>query len=160
MKRFFNLLNILISIIALLIFASGIILALLGVYDLGKVFYYLVSGNSYTTALMAVSLLHAVDAFLVAIVFFVMSLGILVLFHNPEKPLPVNLPQWLRVENFMQLKVILWEAILTTLVVSSLARLAEMKIRGEEININSLVIPGIVFLFAISLFFLKIGEKH
>jgi uncharacterized membrane protein YqhA len=99
-----------------------------------------------------------VDLFLVAIVFFVLSLGILVLFNNPDSPLPIRLPEWLRIKNFMQLKVILWEAILTTLVVAYLASLAEKEIQGEEITVQTLVVPGGIFLIALSLFFLKRGE--
>jgi Predicted membrane protein len=159
MKAITGALRIIIGVIAWLVFAAGIVLTGLGVYDFVMVFVHLVHGGGHTTALMAIGLLHAVDAFLVAIVFFVMALGFFVLFHNGETPLPVRLPEWLRVKNFTQLKIILWEAILTTLVVSWLASLVEIKIGGGTYDLNSLIIPAGILLIALSLFFLKAREK-
>ena len=107
---------------------------------------------------MVIGLLHTVDLFLVAIVFFVLSIGMVVLFADPDKGFPLRLPKWLHVHNFVELKIILWEAILTTLVVYYVAGLAEKKINGEEITINILILPGAVLLIALSLFFVKRGE--
>jgi len=59
----------------------------------------------------------------------------------------------------MELKVILWEAILTTLVVSYLAGLVGSRVREETIRVDSLLIPGGILLISLSLFFLKKGEK-
>lgn len=159
MKTIAGALRIIIAVIAWLVFAAGIVLTCLGVYDFIMVFVHLVQGGGHTTSLMAIGLLHAVDAFLVAIVFFVMALGFFILFHNGETPLPVMLPEWLRVKNFTQLKIILWEAILTTLVVSWLAGLVERKIGGGTHDLHSLIIPGGILLIALSLFLLKTKEK-
>jgi uncharacterized membrane protein YqhA len=108
--------------------------------------------------LMAIGLLHSVDMFLIAIVFFVLAIGMLILFSNPEANMP-KLPAWLHVKNFMELKAILWEAILTTLVVAYLAKLAEGEIQGRQNTVEDLLIPGGVLLIAASLFFLKRAEK-
>lgn len=159
MKLIFNGIKGIITAIALLIFAAGIVLAVVGAVDFVKVFFLIGSDISNLRALMAIGLLHAIDAFLIAIVFFVLALGILILFHDPEAALPIKLPRWLHVHNFMELKGILWEAILTTLVVSYLTRLAERTIEGKDITFYSLVIPGGIFLIALSLFFLKRAEK-
>lgn len=108
---------------------------------------------------MAVSLLRSVDLFLIAIVFFVFSMGVLALFNaRKEAVFPTNFPKWLEIRNFIQLKVILWEAILTTLVVSYLAGLAEQRMQGEPLQLQHLIIPSAILLIAISLFFLKKGE--
>jgi uncharacterized membrane protein YqhA len=160
MKQIFNAVRGIINVIALLVFASGIVLAVIGAFDFIKVFFFIGSRDQGSLrGLMAIGLLHAVDSFLVAIVFFVLALGILVLFNNPEAQVPVKLPGWLHVHNFMELKAILWEAILTTLVVSYLAGLAEKVIEGKEINLESLLIPGGILLISLSLFFLKRAEK-
>jgi uncharacterized membrane protein YqhA len=159
MKAITGILRIFIAVIAWLIFAAGIVLTGLGVYDFVMVFVHLAEGGGHTTALMAIGLLHAVDAFLVAIVFFVMALGLFVLFYDRDAALPVSLPEWLRVKNFTQLKIILWEAILTTLVVSWLASLVETKIGGGTYDLPSLIVPAGVFLIALSLFFLKTRSK-
>lgn len=160
MKQIFTAVKGIINVIALLIFASGVVLAVIGASDIVKALFLLGSSDQTKIRnLMAIGLLHAADAFLVAIVFFVLALGILILFNDPEAKLPIKLPQWLQVHNFMELKGILWEAILTTLVVSYLARLAERVIDGKDITFNSLVMPGGIFLIALSLFLLKRAEK-
>ncbi len=159
MKEIIRILRFVIAVIAWFVFASGIVLAGIGIYDFFMVFFALAKGSDHTTSLMVIGLLHAVDIFLVAIVFFVLALGFFVLFANQDSELPVKLPGWLHVKNFTQLKIILWEAILTTLVVSWLAGLVEVKIAGEKIGIQSLIIPAGVLVIALSLFFLKKGEQ-
>lgn len=158
MKKIFSALRIIVSIIALLVFAAGVTFTVLGGYDFVTAFSHWRAGHD-TGILIGINLMHAVDLFLIAIVFFVLSIGILILFNNTDETFLSKLPEWLRIKDFLQLKVILWEAILTTLVVSYLAGLAERKIEGIEINLQSLIIPGAILLLALSLFFLKKGEK-
>jgi uncharacterized membrane protein YqhA len=159
MKNIYSIVRIIINVLAFLMLLSGIVLTVLGGYEFVVVFSHLNNSDAHAARMMAIDLLHAVDLFLVAIVFFVLSLGTLVLFNNPDSPLPIRLPEWLRIKSFMQLKVILWEAILTTLVVAYLASLAEKEIQGEEITVQALIVPGGIFLIALSLFFLKKGES-
>jgi uncharacterized membrane protein YqhA len=160
MKLIYSSVRVFILIIALIVFASGIVLTVIGAFDFAKVFSLIgTSEHNDVRGLMAIALLHAVDIFLIAIVFFVLAFGMLILFGNPESKFPLTLPEWLHVQNFMELKAILWEAILTTLVVTYLAGLAERAIEGKEIEIQSLLIPGGILLIAVSLFFLKRAEK-
>jgi len=114
----------------------------------------------HLASLIAIGLLSAVDLFLIAMVFFVLAIGIMLLFADPDKEFPVNLPAWLRVKNFMQLKSILWEAILTTLVIAFLTTVARKKINGEIIDTEMLIVPAGILLIALSLYFLKKGEHH
>jgi len=158
MRRLFYVLRNIIMVIALLIFAVGIAITLLGIYDFVHVFsYFSEYKNDMLIKMIAVGLLQAVDLFLIAIVMFVFALGLLVLFDDKDD-IPLKLPEWLKVKNFMQLKVVLWEAILTTLVVSYLAGLVQLKMSGQEINISTLILPGGILLIALSLYFLKKGE--
>src|SRR5215211_3391485 len=150
MKKIFSILKVVITGIALLVLLAGIALTVLGAFEMVLAFSHLQTADAHhMPALIGTGLLKAVDLFLMVIVFFVFSLGILVLFNNPEAPLPVKLPEWLRVKNFVQLKVVLWEAILTTLVVSYLVDLAEKKMYGIQINLQSLIVPGAIFLIAL-----------
>jgi uncharacterized membrane protein YqhA len=162
MKTTFLVLVRIIKVIAVLVFAAGMVLTALGVYDFyhalshfgeGAEGFQLVGG-------IAVGLLRGVDLFLIAIVFFVFSLGLLILFNNKaeESMLHINLPDWLRIKNFIQLKVLLWEAVLTTLVVSFLTGLVNERINGSIITTSDLILPGAILLIAISLYFLKKGE--
>lgn len=160
MKNLFNVLRVLVIAIALTVFAAGIVLTVLGGYDFFHAFTYLGASEEYNVVgMMAVALLRSVDLFLIAIVFFVFSIGVLALFNTRDEGVfPANFPKWLQIRNFIQLKVILWEAILTTLVVSYLAGLAEQRMQGEALGPHHLIIPGAILLIAISLFFLKTGE--
>jgi uncharacterized membrane protein YqhA len=160
MKNIFLVLKVFTAIIAILIFLAGTVLTFLGGYEFWSVFTHFETADKHQlVGLMAIGLLRVVDLFLITIVFFVLALGIMVLFRSPDKPLPIKLPEWLWVKNFMQLKMILWEAILTTLVVSYLSGMAQVRIRGEEIKMDSLLIPGGILMIALSLFFLTRHQK-
>jgi uncharacterized membrane protein YqhA len=159
MKSIYSTLKAIIGIISVLFMVSGIILAGLAIYESIEIFQR-VQGSDSLVRVIAVGLLQAVDLLLIAIVFFVLSIGIRLLFKDEDKTMPVKLPEWLRVKNFMQLKVILWEAILTTLVVSYLANLSATHIAGAELKVDSLILPGGIFLVSLSLFFLKRSEKE
>ncbi|MGC3944317.1 MAG: YqhA family protein [Chryseolinea sp.] len=160
MKTLFNVLNILIILIVVFVFAAGVFVTGLGIYDFTHAFHFFDrSGEHGSVQYATLSLLKAVDLFLLAIVLFVFSLGLMVLFNNKtEQALPPNLPSWLKVKNFIELKVILWEAVLTTLVISYLAYLAELRIEGRPITFQDLTVPGAILLIAGSLFLLKKGE--
>ena len=162
MKRIFNLLKFVITAIAVLVAIAGIALAIIGIYEFVLAVSHVTSSDKdHIAGLIATGLLKTIDMFLLAIVFFVFSLGVLVLFGD-ETIIPLKLPEWLRIKTFIQLKVTLWEAILTTLVVSYLAGLAEKKFERHLISVYDLIIPGAILLIALSLFFLKKGEniKH
>lgn len=161
MKHIFNVLQVCIGVIAILVCLAGIILTGVGGYDMVVVFINTIDADQHHLAsLIAIGLLSAVDLFLIAIVFFVLAIGIMLLFADPDKEFPVNLPAWLRVKNFMQLKSILWEAILTTLVIAFLTSVARKKINGEIIGTEMLIVPAGILLIALSLYFLKKGETH
>jgi len=158
MRRLYYTLRNIITVIALLVFAVGIAITFLGIYDFVHVFTFFAEYKSdMLIKMIAVGLLQAVDLFLIAIVMFVFALGLLVLFDNKEE-IPLKLPEWLKVKNFMQLKIVLWEAILTTLVVSYLAGLVQAKMNGEVISVSHLILPGSILLISLSLYFLKKGE--
>lgn len=160
MKKIFSSIRLVIGIIAVFVFCGGIVFALLGIYDFAMVFSHFGAEDKHSIGgYMAIGLLHSVDLFLIAIVFMVLALGILLLFSDGGNAFTATLPQWLHIRSFMHLKVILWEAILTTLVVSYLAGLAEKKILGQPSTINTLFLPGGVLIIALSLYLLKKSEK-
>jgi len=70
--------------------------------------------------------LHSLDLFLIALVFLILSLGILKIFVHYKKD-HVNLPPWLNIQTFKELKVLLWETILLTLVVLSFGIIVEKR---------------------------------
>jgi uncharacterized membrane protein YqhA len=101
-------------------------------------------------------LLNSLDMFLVAIVFMIFALGIMKIFthyHVPEE----DLPGWLKIKNFKELKVLLWETILVTMVVFSLTRL--IKIQGK-FTWDQLILPCIILILTVSLYLVKKEDKH
>ena len=156
MRQLFSAFRILISTIAVLVALAGVALTAIGIYEFVVALTHINGADkSHLVGLVATGLLKSVDTFVMVIVFFVFALGIIILFQDPSRPFPINLPEWLRLKTFMQLKIILWEAILTTLVVSYVAVLAEKRMDQIPFNFYDLIVPGAVFLIALSLYFLK-----
>ncbi len=160
MKNIYGILKIVTGAIAGLVFSAGIVLAFLGGYDFIIAILHVTDTDGHKlSGTIAIGMLSAVDMLMIAIVFLVFSIGILLLFANPVKLLPVRLPEWLRIKNFMQLKIILWEAILTTLVIGYLTGLAEARLNGDAIHVRHLIVPGGILLISLSLYLLKKSEK-
>jgi uncharacterized membrane protein YqhA len=95
--------------------------------------------------------LESLDKFLVAFVFLMFSLGIMKLFFFDKTSLG-NLPAWLHIESFKDLKVLLWETILVTLVVLSLS--SNVK-NSHELTWEVLILPVIILILSISLFLMR-----
>jgi uncharacterized membrane protein YqhA len=71
--------------------------------------------------------------------------------------MPFNdLPDWLNIKNFKELKILLWETILVTLVVFSLTGLVSGK---DTLTWNVLILPAVIFVLSLSLFLMKRGEE-
>ena len=102
-----------------------------------------------------VFLLQGLDLFLVSMVFLIFGLGILSIFINYHK-VDENLPDWLKIENFKGLKILLWETVLVTLVVFSFTGIISSK---ESLQLNALILPGIILILTIGLFLMKRSHK-
>jgi uncharacterized membrane protein YqhA len=99
-------------------------------------------------------LLHSVDFLFVSLVLMVLGLGIAKLFLlAPDSKSHSDLPAWLRIESIGDLKVLLWETILTTLLIAGLSELIEGLFTRLDWAI--LMIPLAILILALSLFFMK-----
>jgi uncharacterized membrane protein YqhA len=101
-------------------------------------------------------LLKGLDLFLVSIVFLIFALGLMRLFthyHHTEE----DLPPWLKIDSFKELKILLWETIIVTMVVFTLTQIASLK---NTLTLDVLILPGTVFILSISLYFVKKEDKH
>jgi len=95
---------------------------------------------------------ESLDSFLVALVFLIISLSFLNLFY-PEFSWAnkINLP-WLQIGDFYQLKYLIWNAFLLTLLIN----FGTHVIRANgKLEWTILIIPVSVLLFSISSKFLK-----
>jgi uncharacterized membrane protein YqhA len=99
----------------------------------------------------AVLILESLDLLLISIVFFILGFGILRIFIIKDES-DEDIPKWLRIHSFMELKALLWETILLTLVVLSFTRIVS---GGETLTLDALILPGVILLLGLALLIVK-----
>ena len=97
--------------------------------------------------------LEAVDMFFLALVFFIMAIGLVQLFVGEIALLRSVSFSWLKIANFTDLKLLLWNSFLVTLLVLYVTHL----IRAEHMEWSLLVLPASILLLAVSGYLIK---KH
>jgi uncharacterized membrane protein YqhA len=97
-----------------------------------------------------VHLARSIDAFLLAMVFFVFAIGVSALFlAKTSNPTLETVPEWMRVRNLSELKFLIWEAILAALVVASVEGFVAS---GHELTWTTLILPIGILILALGLF--------
>jgi uncharacterized membrane protein YqhA len=99
-------------------------------------------------------LLESLDSFLAALVFLIFGLGIVKIFIAPDRMIE-GLPGWLQIHSFVELKILLWESILVTLVVMTMGTVAR---RLDSLSWDVLVLPAVVLVMAVGLYLMRSGE--
>lgn len=99
-------------------------------------------------------LLEGLDSFMIALVFLIFGLGVarLFLFDKVESS---TIPGWLDVKSLKELKILLWETILVTLVIVCVSHLVKSAPEGWE----ALIFPVVILVLAMALFLLRLKEK-
>jgi len=98
---------------------------------------------------------EALDGFLVALVLLVFTIGIGKLFlPNTQFIKGYELP-WFKAENFSELKLILWEMLLTTLIIIFVSQLITA---AEDLDWTMLIYPASILMLALSFKFSKGGH--
>ena len=109
-------------------------------------------------ALIGIYFMEALDRFLIAFVFMIFSLGIYKLFFVKEGSTE-QLPAWLHIETFKDLKILLWETGLVTLVVFTISMVVNTTAKKgaftDSLNWNALILPSIILILSVSLFFMR-----
>jgi uncharacterized membrane protein YqhA len=99
-------------------------------------------------------LLHSLDFMFVSMVLIVLALGIAKLFlMHPSDELTVDLPLWLRIDSISQLKILLWETVLTTLMIIALSDLSAGLF--TKLDWTVLLTPAAILVLALSLYLIK-----
>lgn len=141
-------------------FIIAIIFLGLGVYETGLGIEGIIKGQVYTDAAPGLKLVKSLDLFLIGFLFLIFSIGFSQLFiPKPSKLMNIMdriTPSWLRVENFTQLKIILWDTVLTTLVVMFIEDIVSAN--GEYVW-ELMVIPISIVLISFSRHLLKKGKR-
>jgi len=144
--------------IALIITLSFILLnslVFIGLAVYRSIYAYILIAQGKMEERPGVYIMESLDAFLIAIFFLVFTIGIAKLFLSDTPFIKgYDLP-WLSIKNFSDLKLILWEMLLTTLVVFFGVSLV---IHEEQLNWTLLIIPVSVLMLAIAYKFLKQGH--
>ncbi|MFC5269984.1 YqhA family protein [Adhaeribacter terreus] len=108
--------------------------------------------------LIGVYFMESLDRFLVAFVFMIFSLGIWKLFYVKNDQ-AVDLPAWLQISSLKDLKILLWETIMVTLVVFTISMIvnttAEEGVSLDSLEWNALVLPAIILTLSVSLYFMR-----
>jgi len=99
------------------------------------------------------SIMNGLDAFMLSIIFMVFGLGIGRLFLFDRTP-DEKVPSWLRFHDLKGLKVLIWEAILVTLVIFSLHDL----LVPEGHALETLILPGAILILTLALFLMRRKE--
>lgn len=98
-------------------------------------------------------LMNGLDSFMLAIIFMIFGLGIARLFLFDSTP-DEKVPTWLRFHDLKGLKVLIWEAILVTLVIFSLHDL--LTPAGQ--SLKTLILPGAILILTLSLVLMRRKE--
>ncbi|GAA4311324.1 YqhA family protein [Pontixanthobacter gangjinensis] len=151
-------LRFLVVIIVLFTFLNSLILIFLAakrsVHAYGIVFF-----NFESDKPPGVEILESIDLFLIGLVFLIFSLGLTKLFLGRlvDDEDQNNLPKWLRIGNFFELKILLWQTILVSLVVLFVDQLFQHE---GEMEWNLLIIPAAILVLSISMAVIQKYEKH
>jgi uncharacterized membrane protein YqhA len=97
-----------------------------------------------------------------AVVFIIFSIGILMLCADPSQEGKTNqLPKWMQVSSFAELKISLWEAILTALLISFVAAVVKFNQASDPgVPYALLILPVSILILALSIYFMKKGNHH
>jgi len=158
MKTFFK---IIIGIPVLCSFFIGIIFLGLGVYQTGLGLTGILKGQVHTVETPGLKLVEALDLFLIGFLFLIFSIGFSQLFIPKPSKLSNRIdditPEWLKVDNFTQLKLILWDTILTTLVVMFVEDVVSA---NGVYNWELMIIPIAIVLISFSRYLIKKLATH
>jgi uncharacterized membrane protein YqhA len=145
------------TLIVIFTLINSFALILVGAFLSVKGIIGIVRGGIGTEAHPALMILESLDVFLIALVFLIFAIGIAKLFHpGSDEELSGVVPSWLNIHNFGELKLVLWEAIMTTLVVLFAAEIVK---HGGEFSWTMMVIPASILLLSVSMFVLKKSEE-
>ena len=106
-----------------------------------------------------VHIAESVDALLFSLVLLVLSFGTAGLFltTTTDTDDKRKLPEWMRIKSLTELKLLLWEAILATLVVAAASGIIAAL---PHLEWKLLVLPAAILILSVSYFLLKRTESN
>jgi len=154
LTRFLVRFRYLAAVAVLFCLLNGIALLAVGVYKSFYGYKILMEGMPWEPGKgPGIKLVESVDVFLAALVFIVLAIGLAELFliRDEEKD-ALQLPSWMKVRSFLDLKLLLWDAVITVLVVAFLGHVAA---QVQDLQWEILMLPASILLLSVSLFIMK-----
>lgn len=134
----------------------------IGAYAMGVGFYSIFFEGLKSEATPGIVLLKSLDVFLIAFIFLIFAIGFTQLFFPKPSRFHTIMdqitPDWLQVKSFTELKIVLWDTVLTSLVVIFVAD-AFTK-HKEAYSWEFVLLPAAILCIALSRFLLKGSMKH
>ena len=145
-----------IAVIFSVINAVGLLL--LGAYKAVKA-YLLLFGIGAEDGAMSpgIYIVESIDTFLVALVMLVLAAGITSLFLIGKDQEENPLPSWMQVNSFLELKLMLWEAVILVLVV---AFLVHVSVQADNPKWTLLILPLSILLLTVGLAVMNKFGRH
>jgi len=144
-------------VIAFFIFINSAVFTIAGIILSIKGITLILKGELMTESKPGVYILESVDLFLLALVFLLFAIGIVKLFvPDAHQSIKVRNLHWLQIDTFTDLKMLLWEAVLVTLVVFFITTFVHEQ---ENISWTLIVLPVSILLLAIGYYIMRKAES-
>lgn len=141
-----------ILIIVIFTLLNAIAFLFIGISSSLEGYFAIISGDD-TNLNPGLVILDALDDFLTALVFIIFAMGIAILFlPKKQDALKNKLPEWLSINSFTDLKLLLWEAVLTTLVVYFVNSVVK---RDGDYSWEMLILPGSILMLSFCIYILR-----
>jgi len=148
--------HLLFRIMCIICYINAIFFVSVGIFRTGEGFYLLYKNlSSPEWQYPGKHIAESLDAFMLALLFMIFGFGIYRLFIRHEED-DDRFPKWLQVKSISDLKFLLWETILVTLIVFTVLNFAGK----ETLTIEALIGPGAVLLLSLAYFLVSKGKKH
>ena len=146
-------------LIALFLFVNSLAFTIGGIWISCKGIYIILNGGLRSEMRPGVLIMESIDVFLLALVFLIFAIGIIKLFvPDAHQSIQVKNLTWLKINNFTDLKLLLWEAVLTTLVVFFITSYIHKSEHG--VDWETMILPLSIVLLSISYFIMKKSEDE
>jgi uncharacterized membrane protein YqhA len=150
------LIRIVIIVIVSALFISAFTFVCLGIYAEFNQISKLFTGDHDVRAKAMLSLLEVVDLFLIALVLFILGIGLAQLFLGEHLANHSEKFSWLHFHNFTELKLLIWKMILTTMLVSFFVLVYQER---DHLEWKILIFPVSILLISVSLYVIKADKK-
>ncbi len=155
MEKLFKL-AIIFRIISAFCFLGAVFFVFAGIYKFGVGFvqlYYSIANAEWHNP--GVYIVEGLDSFMLALLFVIFAYGIYRIFILGDAD-DSKFPAWLHVHSFSELKLLLWETTIVTLIVFSVTLL----VQTETPTTQQLIVPGVILMLSTAYFLTVKSKKH